>query len=91
MTGSMRTRSAHRARPRPEPYGARVTTPDTGSTAWLAEYEGLDLVDATALAERQAREVRVIRPGDAITLDLRPQRLNLELDSSGELLRVRAG
>jgi hypothetical protein len=49
-----------------------------------------------ALGER-AREaagaefLRVIRPGDAVTMDWRPERLNLELDAAGRVSGARCG
>ena len=38
-----------------------------------------------------ARTVRVIRPGDAVTMDYSTQRLNLELDAAGKVARARCG
>lgn len=38
-----------------------------------------------------ARTVRVIRPGDAVTMDHRPDRLNLDLDDNGVILRPWCG
>jgi hypothetical protein len=35
--------------------------------------------------------VRVIRPGDAVTMDYRPDRLNIELSEEDVILRVRCG
>ncbi len=49
-----------------------------------------------ALGERArtgagAELLRVIRPGDAVTMDFRPERLNLELDSEGRVAEARCG
>lgn len=38
-----------------------------------------------------ARNVRVIRPGDAVTEDYRPDRLNLDLDANDVILRPWCG
>lgn len=38
-----------------------------------------------------ARTVRVIRPGDMVTMDLREDRLNLELDAAGTVVKARCG
>lgn len=38
-----------------------------------------------------AMSLRVIRPGDAITMDYSTQRLNLELDANGRVVRARCG
>lgn len=49
--------------------------------------------DVQAQAQRLsgARSVRVIRPGQAVTMDFNPFRLNIELDASNRVLRVRCG
>lgn len=39
----------------------------------------------------RAGTVRVIRPGMAVTMDYRPDRLNLELDRTGRIVRVFCG
>jgi hypothetical protein len=38
-----------------------------------------------------ARRVRVIRPGDMVTLEFDPGRLNIELDAAGRVRQVRCG
>ena len=38
-----------------------------------------------------AMSQRVIRPGDVITMDYSTQRLNLELDANGKVVRARCG
>jgi len=38
-----------------------------------------------------ARSVRVIRPGQAVTMDYSGSRLNIELDASGRVVRVHCG
>lgn len=38
-----------------------------------------------------ARRVRTVRPGDMVTMDFDPGRLNLELDAAGKVARVRCG
>ena len=38
-----------------------------------------------------ARSLRTLRPGQAITMEFSGDRLNLELDASGKVLRVRCG
>jgi hypothetical protein len=49
--------------------------------------------DLEAQAQRLsgARSVRVIRPGQAVTMDFSPFRLNIELDASDRVLRMRCG
>lgn len=41
--------------------------------------------------ESQSRQVRVLRPGDAATMDHRPDRLNVHLDSSDDIEALRCG
>ena len=60
-------------------------------TDWIVEFTGLDIDGALALAQSQGRTARVLRPGDAMTMDYRPDRLNLYLDDAGVLSDVRAG
>ena len=38
-----------------------------------------------------AGQVRTIRPGDAVTMDFRPDRLNLEIGEDGRITRFRCG
>lgn len=37
------------------------------------------------------RNIRTIRPGDAVTMDYRPDRLNVELGEDGRIVRLRCG
>ncbi|TNC64520.1 hypothetical protein FHG71_18500 [Rubellimicrobium roseum] len=62
---------------------------DTCGASELASFIGGDvgLIDAA----RFANPVRVIRPGDAVTMDFNPQRLNFDLDVLDEIIRVRCG
>ena len=48
-------------------------------------------VAATARKAAGARAVRVIGPGDAVTMDFRDDRLNLEIDADGKIVRARCG
>ncbi|WP_322963738.1 I78 family peptidase inhibitor [Sphingomonas fuzhouensis] len=38
-----------------------------------------------------ARSLRVIAPGDAVTMDYRPDRLNIETDAAGRVVRLKCG
>ncbi|MGP8292301.1 I78 family peptidase inhibitor [Vreelandella zhanjiangensis] len=42
-------------------------------------------------SESQSRQVRILRPGDAATMDHRPDRLNVHLDSSDDIEALRCG
>ncbi|KRB86464.1 hypothetical protein ASE00_07120 [Sphingomonas sp. Root710] len=50
-----------------------------------------DAVAEEARAAVGATSVRVIRPGQAVTQDYRADRLNIEVDDSGNVVRVRCG
>jgi hypothetical protein len=60
-------------------------------TSWLEEHQGLSAANALALAQRQERLYRVIRPDDPMTADLSNQRLNILLRDDGSLVGFRAG
>ncbi|SLN33861.1 I78 family peptidase inhibitor [Roseisalinus antarcticus] len=61
-------------------------------TCGAAPHAALVGRDATAL-ERVLimRQVRVIRPGDAVTMDLRPERINFDIAETGIIARIRCG
>ena len=46
---------------------------------------------AEALRLSNARALRWIRPGDAVTMDYRPDRLNIHLDAQGRVDRFACG
>jgi hypothetical protein len=73
--------------------GARVRLHpvETIGDDWLAEYAALPWPEAVALARERGRTVRVVRPGTAVTRDLRIDRLNVELDEHDVLVRMSAG
>ena len=62
---------------------------DTCGASELTGYVGQDasILDTA----RFANPIRVIRPGDMVTMDFNPQRLNFDLDELGEILRIRCG
>ena len=62
-----------------------------GGPDWLERYNGLSVEAAVALAADEGRPVRVLHPGDVVTLEFQPDRVNLQLDNDGALARVTAG
>lgn len=44
-----------------------------------------------AMRTADARTIRWIRPGDAVTMDYRTDRLNIDLDNSNRVTRFRCG
>lgn len=59
---------------------------DAGSYAGLIGRDGTALERVLLLGQ-----VRVIRPGDAVTMDLRPERINFEIGPDGRIARVFCG
>ena len=58
---------------------------------WIEHFSDLSLEEALDLAASQGRLVRVLRPGDAMTMDFQPDRVNLLLDNDGHLSEVTRG
>ena len=50
-----------------------------------------DALGAELQAKAGAKALRVIRPGQAVTMDFRDDRLNVELDAAGQVKRVSCG
>lgn len=48
-------------------------------------------LDASIRAESDAAAMRVIRPGEAVTLDYRPDRLNVRLDEGDVITEIDCG
>ena len=59
--------------------------------AWLARYDGLSVDEIMTLAREESRVVRVLRPDDAMTLEWRPDRLDVFLDDAGQVRRIDHG
>ena len=65
-------------------------TPDSCGAAGLRqEFLGQD-VSVLAAATFPA-PVRIIRPGDMVTMDFNPNRLNFRLDESGHVVEITCG
>ncbi len=66
--------------------------PDPCGTEALVHLLGQPAPDARALEELDAPgRVRVIAPGQAVTMDYIATRLNIELDENGLVVRLRCG
>jgi hypothetical protein len=50
-----------------------------------------DSVAVNARTSAGALRSRIIRPGTAVTMDADPQRLNIEVDDTGRIRRLRCG
>ena len=65
--------------------------PDAADACGAAGYQSLVGAPLAAVTLPADLNDRVIRPGEAVTLDFRPDRLNLELDADGTIVRVYCG
>ncbi len=74
---------------------ARVPPPpqDACGAGQLSRFLGKEVggVMAEITSAAAGRSIRTIRPGDAVTMDHRPDRLNVELDEQGRIARLRCG
>ena len=79
------------AAPPPVPVPPPVPAP-AADTCAAAPYARLIGQDATAL-ERELimRQVRVIRPGMAVTEEFVGERINFEIDAAGRIARIYCG
>jgi predicted component of type VI protein secretion system len=50
-----------------------------------------EMTEARLQSDSSARQVRVLRPGQAATMDHRPDRLNIHLDDQGVIADLRCG
>ena len=57
----------------------------------LVGRQASEALGAEALRLSGARALRWIRPGDAVTMDYRPDRLNVHLDAQGRVDRFECG
>jgi hypothetical protein len=61
-----------------------------GAAAELGKTADEKVVDDARYAAGAMR-TRVIRPGQVVTMELDPQRLNIEVDETGRIRRLRCG
>ncbi len=76
------------------PAGAREPLPGCDAQAAAAVLIGRTrsaTVEAQALERSGARSIRWIAPGEAVTMDYQAERLNVELDAGGRVIRTRCG
>jgi len=71
--------------------GPDLPSPEADSCN-VRQYADLISQDATALEKVLImRQVRVIRPGTAVTLDYRPERVNFHIDADERIARIACG
>ncbi|PVA06286.1 I78 family peptidase inhibitor [Thalassorhabdomicrobium marinisediminis] len=74
--------------PAQQPTGPAVPAP-ADDTCNAAQHAGLVGQDATALERVLLMgPVRIIRPGDAVTMDFRPERINFHIDDSNRITSI---
>lgn len=66
-------------------------TPDTSSCGGHGDLVGKTVGSFDLNAIKAERAVRVLKPGDAATMDYSEQRLNIITDNAGLILEVRCG
>lgn len=78
--------------PPARPFHLGVPAEDACGAASLSHLIGQPVPDETALAAIEGpKRIRVIAPGDAVTMDYQPWRLNIETDADGIVQRLRCG
>lgn len=73
--------------PAPAPIGECRAEPARGLEGRVFNAQ----VQAEAQRQSGARVIRVIRPGQAVTMDFSAHRLNIELDAADRVQRLRCG
>lgn len=78
----------------PRPPGMQGPGEETCDAASVQAHVGntfSDALERNLMAASQARQVRVLRPGDSYSMDYRPDRLNIHLDEDGRVTELRCG
>ncbi|HBZ42590.1 MAG TPA: hypothetical protein DEO85_00685 [Maritimibacter sp.] len=70
---------------------ANVGTEDACNASAYQSLIGQDEAAVTEAGIEPGRKARVFGPGDALTLDFLPDRINVELDETGQVVRVYCG
>lgn len=82
------------------PMEGLFNTTATGATPARCQAAGAQSVLGKTVEARVVSEAilgagalrsRIIRPGDAVTMDVDPLRLNVEVDAGGRITRLRCG
>ena len=64
---------------------------DAKQTAWAKGQLADEALVERIRTETHSKGVRVIKPGMAVTMDYREDRVNIDVDDKGRVLRVRCG
>lgn len=100
-TAALMAGCASHSQPQPQPQalpgGATATAPALGGLCHApAAQQAVGQTSSASVVESArlrsgAQMARVLRPGQAITKEFDPQRLNLDVDANGRILSVRCG
>lgn len=78
--------------PVPLPKGPSATPADTDGRCGAAGLQGLIGQRESVLAALRLRQpMRVIHPGQAVTMDYSAERLNIQIDKAGRIAAVTCG
>lgn len=78
--------------PEPAPPMPPATDPATADTCNMAQYTALIGKPATdAGVPPASASVRIIKPGDQVTMDFSATRLNIDVDAAGTISGLRCG
>ena len=75
----------------PPPTASEATACSGEAAASLIGQPATSALAAKALSVTGARTIRWTRPGQPVTMDYRPDRLNIELDAENRMQRFRCG
>lgn len=73
--------------PAPEPK----MTCDAAKASWAKGQVADETLVQRIKADTGSKGVRVIKPGQAVTMDYREDRVNIDVDDKGRVLKVRCG
>ena len=77
--------------PEATPPESPAMTCDASKVQWTLGKVADEALVARAKAESTSERVRVIKPGMAVTMDYREDRLNLDVDAAGKVTRAYCG
>ncbi|WP_448502305.1 I78 family peptidase inhibitor [Sphingomonas sp.] len=91
VLAAMATLAACAPSPSPQPLPAPGTACDAGPVQSYIGQPFSDALAERARAEAGARTVRSYGVGDPVTMDFRPDRLNVERGADGRIVRLGCG
>ena len=75
----------------PPPNEGEVMTCDDTKAGWAIGKLADEPLVARVRAETGSKGVRVIKPGMAVTMDYRQDRVNIDVDANNHVLKIRCG